>query len=173
MKSAFQQGNADGLCGIYSIINLYSLIDGNDSEKWLSDTFQNILHACETFGWLKPQFLATGFEQYQLKAIVDLHIENWRMEYRTHYLEDINRIFDISFVRLANKIVSKGGHIFASTVGLDHWVLISGQSGVATAYDSDPSQESIRPLSESPRSFSRKWGFAMLPQALPIVEVDI
>lgn len=90
MREALQQGNADGMCGLYSVLNLL-----RQTETWQGNTpasdFWYILETCRRFGWLTPQFLTEGFEDYQIKAILDEQFNNYRMPFAAYYAEDVQK----------------------------------------------------------------------------------
>src|SRR4051812_6521446 len=107
MSKVFQQGQADGLCGLYALMHFLNKTEWKDKPH---KALWYLLDACQHFGWLTPQYLTEGFEDHQLKAILDLQIGNYRLPYRTYFLSDV---FDAaaaaSYRQLIDQIVENGG----------------------------------------------------------------
>jgi len=172
VKAALQQGNADGLCGLYALMNF---LHRTCPEDWneATDTLWYLLDAARQFGWFNPYTITQGFEEYQLKAIIDLLIQNYRMGYETFFVSDAAESLDINrFVNLAERVAEKKGSIIASWDARCHWVLVTSEKGEVVVVDSAAGGES-RPLSQRQRALDLKYGLVILPAARSIPSIAL
>lgn len=172
MRDAYQQGHADGMCGLYAVLNFLTAERSTWGES-ANDTLWYLLDACRHLGWLTPHHLTAGFEDYQLKAILDLQIENYRLEYKTHFVAEVEQAKRYgSFKKLAEAVVARGGGLVASHDSRHHWVLIRTRSGHLSVVDSSNKAEPIKPFS-SGRAFGLDSGFVILPHQRAAIAVDL
>ncbi len=165
----YQQGHADGLCGLYSLLH-FLLQTEEFSGETETDTLWYLLDAARHYGWLNPYTLTQGFEDFQLKAILDLQIENYRMNFRTVFLKDARKASKVRSARaLLEAVVSKSGSAIVSSTRRDHWLLVTSHEGKARIVDSANAEDPIIELNSKPRSFSPNWGLVILPEKRPPV----
>jgi hypothetical protein len=132
-----------------------------------------LLDACRHFGWLTPQYLTEGFEDHQLKAILDLQIDNYRLPYRTHFLADLAEAVSGGDYRdLIDKVVSAGGSVITQNQSGGHWLLVTTDKREAVVIDSG-NYEHPRSVLNDRRLADDGWGVAILPHERPLVEVAL
>lgn len=154
-----QQGEANGMCGIYAVLNFLR-------DEWKdqpSDTLWSIFEACRTLGWLTPEYLTQGFEDFQLKKILEWHIDNYRLSYKVYFLADLAEHFrQDNAGGLIKSITAGGGAAITSVSGGKHWVLVRASSDGPIVYDSHKSGM-IEPLSKRRLDQGVDWGIGILP----------
>lgn len=164
MAKTLRQGDGDGLCGIYSILNFLQQTEWADDPKV---GLQFLLYSVEEFGWLTPHYLTEGFEEHHLKAILDQQIDRYRLSYKTYYVLDTMRVNNKlrSFSALAEAVESSGGAIIASPAGRAHWVLLGALSKKMKVWDSAaPAASNPKPIGKS--RFSTEDGIVIVPNEL-------
>jgi len=136
MARALQQGTADGLCGIYSILNFLQTTDWLEYEA--STGLEALLECANHFGWFTPSYVTNGFEDYQLKKILDYQIEAYRLPYQTFFIADtLLQRGNGSFSYLAQSLKGReGSALIASKSRRSHWVLIKSHNGKMIILDS-------------------------------------
>ena len=173
MKTGLQQGQADGLCGLYAILGFLAA-----TEQWKAEepagAMRYLFEAAHGFGWLTPHNLTGGFEGYQLKAILDMQIANYRMPYQTFFLEDVVRTKRPSdFFELAEQILEAGGSIVGGPDGRCHWLLLTRQGkGRVVINSADPSKP-VKKFDRRSSEFSLDSGVIIMPKKLPPVEIEL
>lgn len=172
MRKVLQQGQADGLCGLYAALNFLNRTEWRSWAKGYELWY--LLDACRHFGWLTSQFLTEGFEDYQLKAILDLQFLNYRLPFATHFLSDVAEAYSsISSRELYERIVRKRGSVIVQNRRGGHWLLVTGKNGQCVVCDSADAQRSTAPISDRRLSEALGWGVAILPRKRPVTTVDI
>ena len=172
MKKVLQQGEADGLCGIYATLNFLNRTDWKD---WVDHGLRALIDAARQFGWFTPQHLIDGFEDHQIKAILDLQFENYRMGYETYFLSDVVAGLKHSkFHEILERVVAKRGSVIVHWDNKHggHWLLVTGDAGVPIVCDSDDKKRPISPL-KNRRIPSSEWGIVILPCKRPVRQVNI
>lgn len=163
MSAVLQQGHADGMCGLYAVANFLMLRPETQWEA-AGDTLRYLLDAAQLYGWLTPHHLTMGFEEYQIRAILDAQISNYNLPFETHRLEDVVSYCGWpSFYETASRVIAKGGAIIASASKQSHWLLILNIGGRVTIIDSFNSSDPERELNERTTAFSKVEGIVVLP----------
>jgi len=170
MRKVLQQGQADGLCGLYAALNF---LNTTEWRSWSENGgLWYMLDACRHFGWLTPQFLIDGYEDHQIKAILDLQFTNYRMSYTTYFLSDVLSVRnDHNFQGLLEGIVAKGGSAIVHWETRGHWLLVTGDRDGPVVCDSDDRTRPKSPLSKR-RIASTEWGVVILPSKRPKLQLD-
>jgi len=170
VSKVLQQGQADGLCGLYALMHFLNRTDWKENPQ---KALWYLLDACRHFGWLTPQHLTEGLEDHQLKAILDLQITNYRLEFKTYFLEDAFLSAGAqSYREFLEKVVSAGGSAIAQNQNGGHWVLVTkGQNG-AEVVDSANYENPRAPLCDR-RLSEQGWGIVILPSSRAKVEIDL
>jgi hypothetical protein len=169
--AVLQQGRADGMCGLYAVLNFLNRTEWKESP---ADGLWYLLEACRQFGWFTPQYLTAGFEDYQLKAILDLQISNYRLPFETHFVADVASSLKIKkFYDLAVRVSAKKGSIIASWDSRDHWVLVSQDEGKIVRLDSDSVDQPTVPLTGKHRALGVGYGVIILPRKRCDAKIDI
>lgn len=171
MSTVLQQGQADGLCGLYAALNFLNRTEWKASTT--SDGLWYLLDACRHFGWLTPQHITEGLEDHQLKAILDLQFRNYGVGYEALLIRDVVRSREFpTFRHFAMAVLRKRGSLIAQHKE-NHWLLITRNSTGASVLDSANSKQPPRPFSPQQRSLSLTYGLVLLPKKLPSIEVDL
>ena len=170
---AVQQGGADGLCGLYALLNWLRttpVYEDEDHERIL----WYLLEAARQHGWLDPHTLTCGFEDFQLKAIVDWQIENHRLPFQSAFLRDVKVSMGVTSVaEFLRRLVAAGGVAVVSSQRRNHWLLVRTNSDGPSIYDSANPDQPVKPLPTNSRSFSPDWGIVILPHKRPPVKVEL
>ncbi|MBU6167158.1 MAG: hypothetical protein KGQ52_13670 [Alphaproteobacteria bacterium] len=172
MKAA-QQGHADAMCGLYSILNFLQTV-----EYWREDEAQDgMFYLLETYqrkGWLTPHFLTRGFTASQLKSVLDDQIKMFRLGFVTHFLSDVIAAPRSKKGReLLVAIASAGGAVITGPKGGSHWQLVMSRQAQPILIDSDRAERPVRLLDEIKRVSVDHEGVVILPVARPVVEINI
>ena len=172
MTDVLQQGYADGLCGLYCIANfLHRIPEWGDPPN---STLWHLLDACRHFGWLNPYTITEGFEDFQLKAVLDLQIENYRMSYKTGFLSDTKQSSKIKSVNeFLEKVVEAKGAAIVNSQRRKHWMLVMPGTKGGLIVDSANVKEPERELGSVKRTFSPDWGVLILPHQRPSTEMPL
>ena len=172
MKRALQQGQSDGLCGIYSLLNFLIRTRGFGWQD-SSDSLWYLLDASRQLGCFNPYTLTQGFEEHQLKAIIDLQFENYRMPYKTFSIGELSKQVGIkNFYDLANKVTVKNGSLIASWDRRNHWVLVTAEAGDMVVIDSAAGGKALS-LNRRQKSLTLAGGLIILPKERPPLEVSL
>jgi hypothetical protein len=119
MVKVLKQGHADGLCGIYCILNFLQQTEWADHSD--NHALQSLLYTVQELGWLTPHYITEGFEEHHLKKIIDRQIEDYRLTYSTYFIRDTKfRSFKI----LADQVRNEGGAIITGEKSKAHWILL-------------------------------------------------
>ena len=172
MKGVLQQGQADGLCGLYSILNFLQ------TTEWQADSsvegMRYLFDSSHELGWLNPNTLIDGFEDWQLNKIVNLQLERYFIDYKSYILSEVVKSVEVkSFVELSHRVASARGSIIAKVSRKAHWVLIEGGSGTPWIYDSAGSPGKPKKLEQNSRAYSLDWGVVILPEKRPKLVIEI
>ena len=171
MSKAFQQGQADGMCGLYAIMNFLVRTKGPTWRKE-ENPLSYMLEACRHFGWLTPYYLTLGFEDFQLKAIIDKQFSDYRMPFKAFYLDDVVKSIKIDkFFDLANKIVENGGSLICDVQNGKHWVLVTGDKQSLAVIDSANATNPVTPLGRQ-TGYKLKNGIVIMPCVIEPIEID-
>jgi hypothetical protein len=158
------------MCGLYALLNFLNQTEWREAP---ADGLWYLLEACRHFGWFTPKYLTEGFEEHQLKAILDLQFANYRMAFESYFLDDVVRELKISrFTDLADRVVQKGVSIIASWNSRDHWVLVTGIRGTAVIVDSSP-DSATEPLSNHPRVLDLEYGIVILRRSRANLQIAL
>jgi len=146
-----------------------------NKTKWKEDEATTalwyLLEGCRHFGWLTPQHLTEGFEDYQLKAILDLQIANYRLSYRTHFLAEVFEATSAgSYRELIKKIVDNRGSIIVQNRSGGHWVLVTSDKKDAVVLDSGSYENPLSPLGNR-RLSEDGQGIVVLPYKREKIEI--
>lgn len=144
------QGNADGLCGLYCIINFLKQFKlGEDSKaakmpmvrRHHRESFRYVMRAAESLGFLTADRLYDGFEAPELRLILDRTMELIDEEYHAETLDRLNRQLEIeNYDALLTEVLEKGGVAIISVENEGHWILAISRRGKKTLNVIDPSK---------------------------------
>jgi len=130
-----------------------------------------LLESCRHFGWLTPHYMTEGLEDYQLKAILDLQIANYRLNFVTSYVADfIQSARSSSYRELLERVVAAGGSAIVNR-GKGHWVLVTKGPKGPEIIDSGSYENPRSALSN--RLQDDGWGIVVLPCNRPQISVDL
>ena len=142
-KVPFRQGTADGLCGLYCIINFLSYSSNFCKGEYVSHDLWHLLTVANQFGWFTPQAIHQGFEDYQLKDIFNQHCENRKLGFQAFFLCDYMKALELKYVSAAASRAFKNdkkrdrlGAVLAYLYDDDHWILVRGEGLMLKIYDS-------------------------------------
>lgn len=173
MKKAFQQGQSDGMCGIYSLLNFLHRTKGFGWEDDSTETLWYLLDASRQLGWFNPYTLTQGFEEHQLKAIIDLQFANYKMPYETFSVGEVSEQLGIkNFYDLAEKVTKKNGSLVASWDRRNHWVLVTAEAGEVVVIDSYAVGKALS-LSRRQKSLTLAGGLIILPKERQPLEISL
>ena len=126
--SPAQQGDGDGLCGIYALINFLrneDFLKEKDQSSTDRECFNFLMEAAESLGYLTAHNLFGGFVWPKLERAFNLACETWRAPFLALPLSVVaenlktDRIEDV-----AAACVKEGGAIVAHMDKQDHWILV-------------------------------------------------
>ena len=161
------------MCGLYAVLHFLQTAEGWTGTP-PGETLWYVLDACRHHGWLNPYLLTEGFEDFQLKAILDLQIANYRLEYKTYFLTDVARSIKCSSARsLIRRVVDKGGAVITGPKGRSHWFLVTSSDGKAVVYDSGAQDDEPYPLEDVARISVDDSGVVILPHPRDVFQVEI
>ena len=170
---AYQQGQGDGLCGLYSVMHFLTITPEFGAEN-PEDILWYLLDGARHFGWLNPYTLTQGFEDFQLKSILDLQIDNYRMNYKTYLLAEARKSVKIKSAKsLIEAVVAKDGSAIVSSKRRNHWLFVTNDHGKARVIDSANAASPVGLLEDKPRSFSPDWGVVVLPHKRTPLDLDL
>ena len=149
MTQLYQQGDADGLCGLYCVLNFLNL---HDQDNWENEPGQHdggmryIFDVCAEFGWLNPYQLAWGYEAYQLVEILRKLNDRWGLQIKVHNTVDLTPELRNRKTFEKELLIGLGG--FFINGHSNHWTLIHASSpdGEIIVYDSLSRQKRPEPL---------------------------
>ncbi|MDK2766878.1 MAG: hypothetical protein KYX69_04070 [Sphingomonas sp.] len=172
MKSGLQQGHADGLCGIYAILNFLC-----DCAEWKSekpdDALRYVLDAVHSFGWLTPYTLTAGFEAYQLRAILDRLFDNYRMGFRAVPLQDVVRGHPkLAAYELLKALLDKDCAVICGHDSA-HWLLLKTTKAGHAVWDSSNPEKPSKKFDGRLAAFSLESGVVMVPTSAPVAEITL
>ena len=157
-----QQGDAEGLCGIYAVLNFLQQTDWAEDDA--EDGLQYLLECADGLGWFTPHYITEGYEDYQLKEILDLQISRYRLAYKTYFVADtIARRKISSFVSLVALVEKARGAIVASKSRRDHWVLVSSLQKETNVWDSSNGERRIEAFPKRTSGYSKNFGVVIVP----------
>ena len=172
MSTELQQGDADGLCGIYAVMNFLRSKRASWQREDASTTLCHLLEACAGFGWFTPRHITNGFEDRELKAVIDRDIDNYRLPYSAFYIDDVLRSWKCgSFTGLVDSVMERDGAIIASEELKDHWVLIEPRDGSPHVIDSSSPSNPVSPFNRRSKRFSMETGIVILKADRPVIEI--
>jgi hypothetical protein len=171
VKIGLQQGEADGLCGMYAAMAFLA-----GTKQWRGEDPSNalwyLLDAARHFGWFTPYHLTKGFEAHEIKAILEREFDHYRMPYEAFYMDDVARqlktkdYHDITF-----RVLAKDGSVITGPDG--HWILITTRDGSPKVIDSANRQQPEKPFSRRFKSLRFADAIIILPKPRPTISVDI
>ncbi|WP_157093094.1 hypothetical protein [Paraurantiacibacter namhicola] len=168
--SAFQQGNADGLCGLYSILNfLKSLSD------WRSETPEGamkiVLEAAQSEGALTPEKITGGFCSDELQRIANRVFARFRMPYRAYHFEEIEWREEDDAYQNHHQVLDSGGAIIGGRDGREHWVLFRRTVDGPVLVNSADQKQPTRAFNGRLKSHCSSDSIALLPITRATVEI--
>jgi hypothetical protein len=158
------QGDADGLCGIYCLINfMRSWRLGADIRKSDRESFKYLMRSAEQLSVLTPDRLHDGFEWHELTDIFNKTAQTLREPYKAIPFVHVKaQIRDRSIAGILAAIMEQKGQAVLSVDKGEHWVL-------ATEFKSkkvkivDPSRRTSRQSIALSSIDSDHAGLALLP----------
>lgn len=163
MRKALQQGQGDGLCGLYAILNLL-----NRFPSWRSsptDGLWALLESCDEAGWLTPYRLTNGFEDFHLEHILNDQILKYRLELECHRLSDVKASQATRNIgEVIEAVIRRKGAVITTVSKGGHWICVASYNGVASVYDSARSDSAVHPLTERKIDQQEWWGVITLPK---------
>ena len=167
MRSAERttQGDADGLCGIYCLIN--AMRDWNLESKVRDadrEAFRYLMRSGERLNLLTPDRLHDGFEWHELTEIFNLTAKTLREPFKAVPFVDITKQTNLVLSEEFLPIVfeQKGKAVISIDRG-EHWVLATGMQGKKSVAVIDPSRRSTRSSVPIKSIDSNHTGLAILP----------
>tara|TARA_R110001606_G_scaffold48184_1_gene122492 strand:+ start:1152 stop:1679 length:528 start_codon:yes stop_codon:yes gene_type:complete len=121
-----QQGQPDGLCGLYALINfLHTWPDlGTTVSERQQEAFRYLFEAAEELNLLNAHYLHSGFEQHYLHAIFNRTAENIRLPFRALFLDEFKEgLGSIDDRELLSEVCQNGGCAVIPVGSDQHWVL--------------------------------------------------
>ena len=115
VESFAKQGHGDGLCGIYSIVNVICKFEENGDRK--RDYFRHLIMAAERLGYLDYFHITIGFEAFELKEIIDFVAKNFGHVLSAKILADESQV---NKARVPRKY--KTGVLLYYSDPIDHWL---------------------------------------------------
>ncbi|MEI6417725.1 MAG: hypothetical protein WCO82_01515 [Sphingomonadales bacterium] len=174
MIKVLQQGRADGLCGVYAILNFLRGAHGWGASPKPNDDLWYLLNACQSLGWLDAYHITNGYHDWQLKAILDTQFDNFRMDYKSYFVSDLIKSgVTGSFTNLLDRVTKNKGAVIAHHDAQDHWVLIKKVSKDLRVFDSFNYEFPLQPLQNENRKYSVKEGIAIFPSQRNLVEIEL
>lgn len=162
-RKALQQGQADGMCGLYAVLNLLNMTEWKTEKPSLG--LRYLLECCRQLGFLTPEYLTDGFEDHHLKKIIDLQIDNYRLNFETYFQSDVASILpELSCQDLMVRVVSKRGFAITQNQSGDHWLLVAGVKRTPMIFDSDDRSGVPVPLNKRRLAEPNGWGLVVLPK---------
>jgi hypothetical protein len=137
-----QQGEPDGLCGIYSLLNFihalpeYCAKTRKEQNEEDQEILRYLLEASHELGLMLPQMLSHGFEQYHLRAIFNRTCENLDINFRAKSLSSYaseNKCKNV--LKAIGRVVGEKGAAVVHLNEHDHWVLAYDINGVVVTLD--------------------------------------
>lgn len=169
MKPGLQQGHADGLCGLYAIINFLAEVDGWKKEK-AENALWYVLDITRQLGWLTPHHLTSGFEAYQLKVILNTLFEAHYTPFSASFIEEIEAgLSEQDAFQLAENVLSVGGRLLVGPEG--HWVLVTRHGKKSVIVDSASVGKPIRSFDRRSSSLKFAGGVIILPKQRATVKI--
>ncbi|MBX9732060.1 MAG: hypothetical protein K2X59_12090 [Sphingomonas sp.] len=162
------QGNADGLCGPYAIMNFLVWKDEIPADKAAGtsayqEAFRYVMEAAERAGLLSAHKLYSGFEWPDLIVVFNEYAERNYFDYVAVPLIKLHsRIAKLSNESLWGAIVDAEGAAVASVQKGGHWVLIYKRDGAGGFSVLDATAGN--PKTELKKAWSLRDGMAMLPK---------
>lgn len=128
VKPPLRQGQMDGLCGLYAIMNFClekSLFDKSHFGKGIKKEAEwYVFEAVEMEGLLNTYYLYYGFEVQHIFSIFRRLCENLRIPYRPVYLDTLGSDPE----QAVTKVLHAGGAVVGGFDGNRHWVLVHSKS---------------------------------------------
>ena len=145
MSEAAKQGTADGLCGIYCLINhMRDWKHANKEKINEQEALRYLLQSAQVLGFLDPNRLVNGFEAFVLRLIFNQAAKWLQMPNRAYHLKDIG---DCEMPDYCKRIFDAKGEIVVSEQSLRHWVLAVALDGEKfSVLNSQPRARKLRPL---------------------------
>ena len=175
MTAPLQQGQVDRMCGPYSTLNFLTRSEGGDGGVLVSpaDSMRYLFDASQRFGWLTSHYLTKGFEDFEVKAIIDLQITRYTMSFTTFYVGNVIRQLRTSlFDELVPAIANGNGFKIANVVNNPHGLLVKKVEGSLVTIASASARKPIKKFSPDV-TLSLNLGMAMLLRPHQLSEIDI
>jgi hypothetical protein len=163
-----KQGSADGLCGVYCLINFLHA----RAEVEQREAFRYVFEAAEQCNLLNAHFLHDGFEARNLITIFNQVANNLRLKFFATHLADVAvALKKGKFAKIARTVTGDGGEIIMSVASGRHWVLLHGIDDTQFYVD-DPDAASTQngKFSRQGRSVPTDDGVVILPRTKEILE---
>jgi len=142
-----KQGDPDGLCGIYCLINHMRDwgLEEEDKNGEIKKTngqeaLRYLLQAASTLGFLDSRRLVDGFEDFEIIQIFNRVAEWRRLDVRAVHLEEVGRkIGSDDLLETCKWVFDQGqGEVVLCENGGGHWVLaIASERSGFKVLDSD------------------------------------
>lgn len=168
MTECDQQGTKDPMCGLYCIYNFLKICVGLEGSS--KGAFYEVLRACQSFDLLTADLLTHGYEDFQLKAVIDRLITEWRLEFESFYLNDVLKSITGSFWETAKQISDAGGAIISYSISKDHWVLVTNSNNELSILNS-AQLNSVGRVNNA--KFSEEYGIVILKKTRIVPAIAI
>lgn len=169
MTKPIRQGDADGLCGIYAILNFLNLQKGwkfSDNPNAL----QFVLDVAYDHGWLTPRHIVGGYEAYHLKQILNTLFENYSMQFQAFNIVEIDREKSESSFVILKRILAEKGAIIGGPTG-NHWVLLIKSKDGDIIVNSDARDPTVRKFDGRSSQIDISSGVVILPITRNLLEI--
>lgn len=122
-----KQGNVDGLCGLYALVNFISnkVQLADDDYTTGREAFRYLVESAEALGHLTAHRMHDGFEWPLLKEIFNHWAERYEQPYQAYSLSRVTSLErNPSSNSVIQTIVNADGGVVLSVKRGRHWVLV-------------------------------------------------
>ncbi|MBM7406660.1 MULTISPECIES: hypothetical protein [Sphingomonas] len=158
-----RQGQVDGLCGIYSILNFFRSRDEFKIAVHEADEFWVILDVAERLGLLRADFVVQGYGDYQLAEIVGGVCDRLQLPFEAVRLGRVGGR-DLQPATVFDYVLERGGAAIIQ-YGDRHWALLHDRrDGKYALDDSNPAAKKAPELTvEQANKLNADLGIAIIP----------
>jgi hypothetical protein len=140
----YQQGDLDGLCGVYAIVNAIRRLRPSLTEPQAEALFAHLMRAVRSLDNGRAAIAKSGLTYSQLRSLIEAARQHMRKVHQIELVvhnvpEDVRRSWSVAALwRLIGRHVSGHRVVLLGIAGRhDHWTLAVGiTQGQITLYDS-------------------------------------
>ncbi len=167
MKKPSTQGDADGLCGIYCLINFMHI--WNSPRVLDRESFKYLMRSAEQLSLLTPDRLHGGFEWQELVSLFNHTAKALRKPFKAIPFADMESqvvtqnlrgILSATFGELNGAAVI---HVSSKSDEDGHWLLAAAFKGKKTIVVIDPSRDGKVKSVLLDKVSTESTGFSLLP----------